>query len=279
MPETALSFQEAVFLASLPYRQSFYSHGAWRESKGPGSPEWNSLLKEFFLPAELKKAKEEAESYPAKGLYLRYARSSFPISALSFWDKSYPEALAHIYDPPLILFCWGAPCFQHKEYLAIVGTRRASPICKSAVHFFLERKKKEFLAKAPSPTPPSYKENLCIVSGLANGVDTLAHREAMEQGLSNIAVLGSGFFYTGPRSNLWMIREAEKKGLPFSLLSEFSPKKPGYPSHFPRRNRIIAGLSSSLALIQAPKKSGALITARYAIEEGRELFVFDHPPF
>ena len=278
MLESDLSFKEAVFLSKLPYRQSFYRRGGWQQSKGPGSPEWDSFLKEFFLARELRKAREEAQAYP-KEMKLKLEGLLFPVKTLSFWHSAYPHPLAHIYDPPPVLFLWGAPCLDYGEYLAVVGTRRANPLCKRAVHLFLEKKKREFLQKTSIASPTTPKEGLCIVSGLANGVDTLAHQSALAQGLGNIAVLGAGFFHAGPRANLGMIREADKKGLPFTLLSEFSPKTAGYSAHFPRRNRIIAGLCSTLALIQAPRRSGALITARYAIEEGRELLVFDHPFF
>ena len=266
-----ISFREALFLANLPYRRSFYAEGGWRRTGGPGSAEWNSFLKSFFLAAELKKAREEAQDYP-DNLNLKLAGRFSPITVLSFWDANYPQSLSHIYDPPPVLFCWGDPCFHYTHYLGVVGTRRASPLCETVVQLFLKQIKQEF-------TEYASKEELVIVSGLANGVDNLTHRAAIAQELGGIAVLGSGLFYASPRRNLAIIQEAYKKGVAFSLLSEFSPRTPAYPYHFPRRNRIIAGLSRAVALIQAPKKSGALITARYALEEGRDILVFDHSLF
>ena len=273
---SGLSLREALFLANLPYRQSFYANGGWRRTKGPGSAEWNSFLKNYFAAAELKRAEIESQDHSGS-LNLKLAGRYLAIRALSFWDADYPQALAHIYDPPPVLFCWGDPCFHYRQYLAIVGTRRASPLCESAVDLFIEQKKYEQQKQSTASGSP--KEELAIVSGLANGVDSLAHRAAIAHALGGIAVLGAGFFYAGPRRNLSIIQEAWKKGVPFSLLSEFSPRTPAYPHHFPRRNRIIAGLSQTLALIQAPKRSGALITARYALEEGRDILVFDHPLF
>ena len=98
-------------------------------------------------------------------------------------------------------------------------------------------------------------------------------------GIGGIGVLGSGLLYASPRTNLFIIKEAVKKNVPFALLSEFPPKMRPCPYNFPRRNRIISGMSSVVHLIQTPLKSGALITARYAIEEGRDLKVFDHDVF
>ncbi len=268
-----LKMKEAVFLASLPHRQSFFSYGGWKMTKGIDSDDWQEFIKTFFLPKDLRKAWQEAKSYPNKLTLNLYGRLA-EIKIISIWDKKYPQALANIFDPPPVLFLWGDEYLSYKDYLAIVGTRRASPICQAAIRALLNQIK-DLIHKSKLH---STKE-LAVVSGFALGVDSIAHRVAIELGIGGIGVLGSGLLYASPRTNLFIIKEAVKKNVPFALLSEFPPKMRPCPYNFPRRNRIISGMSSVVHLIQTPLKSGALITARYAIEEGRDLKVFDHDVF
>ncbi len=276
MPNPGLSLEEALFLSHLPYRRAVFHCGAWKQTNGPGSQEWNAFLKTFFLPKELAQARRQA-SLTGELSSLSIASYACPIEFLSFWDEAYPAQLAAIYDPPPILFSWGSKWTSYEKYLALVGTRAAHPLCKAATQAFIKEQKKMFLAGERNKGEAMGK--LCIVSGLALGVDRLAHMSAIEQGLPGIAVLGSGLNKASPIRNLDLIRSSFKKGAPFTLLTEFPPHTPACPMHFPRRNRIIAGLVEAVCVIQAPRKSGALITARYAMEEGRDVLVFDHPLF
>lgn len=148
--------------------------------------------------------------------------------------------------------------------VGVVGTRSPAPVAIGATEVWIE-----ILARS---TPEAV-----VISGFARGIDRIAHIAALKRGLATVAVLGSGLFHPVPRSNLDIVRHANRFGVPFTYVTEFPPDARAAPHHFPRRNRIIAGLSHTVVVMQAPEKSGALITARYAIEEGRDVGVFDHP--
>ena len=268
-----ISISEAVFLASLPLKRSIFAYGGWQCTAGPGSADWQSFLRDFFLPAELKKARKEASSYPSH-LKLSLVSHLLPVTAICFWDSEYPSALAASYDPPAVLFVWGNRWTDYENYLAMVGTRAASSLCEPVALGFIKQKKHELASKKSTRA-----QQLCIVSGLAYGVDRVCHLAAISQQLPGIAVLGSGLQHASPKHNLDIIRKAFTQDLPFTLLSEFAPYQQARPAHFPRRNRIISALCSATVVLQAPIRSGALITARYALEEGREVLVFDHPVF
>lgn len=171
-------------------------------------------------------------------------------------EDSYPELLKNIYDPPPILYYQGNLEINWQKSLAIIGSRRHS--------FYGEKVVKNLVGGLTN-------SGLSIISGLAIGIDSLAHQEALSNNLKTIAVLGSGLdkgvIY--PRSNQKLIKTIiEKQGL---LLSEFSPLTPPYSQNFPQRNRIIAGLSPKTLVIEAGEKSGSLITCRLALEEGRDV--------
>lgn len=177
------------------------------------------------------------------------------IKRISIKDKKYPRLLKEIKNPPKILYIKGefseSPCF------AIVGTRRCSPYGKQAT-----------LEIAGNLN----EAGLTIVSGMAKGIDSFAHKACLEKGGKTIAVLGTGIDERSiyPQENLRLAREIIKnKGM---LISEFPPGTPGYPSNFPQRNRIISGLSLGVLVVEAKQKSGSLITARYATLQNRKLF-------
>ncbi len=281
MGVSSLSFSEAVFLANLPYRKSFYIQGGWRKDKSPNHSDWRAFLNHFFLPKELALATKEAQKYTSP-YKLRIGSQFRPVSFLSFWDEKFPIRLANIYDPPPILFYWGDHWFDYRKYMAVVGTRRVTSLCRVATEIFIKAIKEKAQGEIDEVICPSQtQKNICIVSGLALGVDGIAHRAAVQYGLGNIAVLGAGLEYAGPRCNLEIVYKAlsEKSRAPFTLLTEFPPNQQARSYYFPRRNRIIAGLVESIFVMQAPEKSGALITARYGLEEGRDVLVFDHPLF
>lgn len=177
------------------------------------------------------------------------------IETIKIEDKEYPEILKKIKDPPKVLYVRGEipkePCF------AIVGTRKCSAYGKQIALEIAGD-----LAKA----------GLVIVSGMARGIDTFAHKGALERNGKTIAVLGTGLDEKSiyPKENLKLAREILKNG--GCLISEYPSGTPGYPSNFPARNRIISGLSLGVLVIEAKMKSGALITANWARAQKRKLF-------
>ncbi len=176
------------------------------------------------------------------------------IKWVTIFDKSYPKLLAQIYDPPVILYYRGKPDWNRKA-IAVVGTRRISS--------FGQRTTEEF-------TKGLVKEGLTIVSGLARGVDTEAHSTAIRGKGQTIAVLGSGLNNIYPPENRSLAKKiADGFG---AVISEFPPDYPSLPGNFPARDRIISGLSSAVLVIEAAEKSGSLITAKFALEQGREVF-------
>jgi DNA processing protein len=175
-------------------------------------------------------------------------------SVLTLVDPDYPLLLSHIIDPPLVLHYRGNLALLRRPALAIVGSRRASPYAINVA---------QQLARQLSPA------GLTIVSGLARGVDAASHEAALDAGGSTIAVLGTGIDVVYPRSNARLFRRIEADGL---LVTEFAPATPPVPQNFPVRNRIISGLSLGTVIVEATGRSGSLITARTAAEQGREVF-------
>jgi len=181
------------------------------------------------------------------------------INFVTWHDSDYPALLKEIYAAPYILYYQGdleALKGKGSARLAIVGSRKHSAYAEKIINNFL---------------PSLLDRNLEIISGLALGVDSLAHQITLCGGGRTIAVLGSGLDKTSiyPRINYRLSQKIIKnKGL---LISEFPPKTPALKQNFPQRNRIISGLSQATLVIEAKEKSGALITARYALEQNREV--------
>lgn len=179
------------------------------------------------------------------------------ISLTTILDGVYPKLLREISDPPFLIYSKGdlealeLPCF------AIVGTRAMSDYGKMAT---------------PQLTSDIARAGFAIVSGLAEGIDTLAHRACLEQGQKTIAVLGSGIDERAlfPQRNLALARKIIENG--GVLISEYAPGTHGSKFTFPQRNRIISGLSKGVLVIEADVISGALITARSALEQNRDVF-------
>lgn len=175
------------------------------------------------------------------------------IEICSIDDPSYPELLKQIPDPPPILYVKGE--FNSGDLrFAIVGSRRASFYGISVAERFGYE-----LASL----------GFCIVSGMARGVDSAAHRGALNAGGKTIAVLGSGLLNIYPPENKELAKEIASSG---ALISEFPLRTPPARENFPRRNRIISGLSCGVLVVEAGLRSGALITADLALEQGRDVF-------
>ena len=176
------------------------------------------------------------------------------IHLLSFQDDKYPQNLLHTFNPPSFLYIRGNFKERDRDAVAMVGTRRATIYGKMMV-----RKLARDLAK----------EGLTIVSGMARGVDTAAHLGALEAGGRTVAVLGCGVDVVYPPENRKLMTDIMESGV---VISEFPLGTPPEGINFPRRNRIISGLSKGVVVVEAPLRSGALITADFALEEGREVF-------
>ena len=174
-------------------------------------------------------------------------------------DPEFPELLSQIPDPPDMLFVRGTfePC--DSLAIAVVGARHATKAGQRIAHAFAEG-----LARA----------GLTIVSGLARGIDAAAHRGAINAGGRTIAVLGSGLRNIYPREHHQLVEDVICHG---AAVSELPPSTPPHAAAFPRRNRIVSGLSLGTIVIQASQRSGALITARLAGEQGRDVFALPGP--
>jgi len=173
---------------------------------------------------------------------------------VKYGDPDYPVNLLHIADFPKILFYKGNLSIANSRCVAIAGSRRTTQYGRSVAESIGRR-----LAE----------KNITVVSGMARGIDTCAHMGALESGGNTIAVLGCGIDVCYPRENNKLKEKIEKNGL---VLSEYPPGTEPRKYYFPQRNRIISGLSEAAVIVQAGTKSGALITAEYAIEQGKEVF-------
>lgn len=177
------------------------------------------------------------------------------IKYLTFGDENYPLMLRNIDNPPSVIYYKGNlfDCNLEKT-LAVVGSRRASTYAKDA------------LAKIVSELQNT---DICIVSGLATGIDTTAHVSALENNLKTIGVIASGFDFTYPAANKDLYRRIENGN--GAVVSEYYPTFEPLKFRFPQRNRIVSGLSYGTLVAEASLKSGALITSNLTLEQGREL--------
>jgi DNA processing protein len=166
----------------------------------------------------------------------------------------YPRRLRSIYDPPPLLFARGRLELLETVMISVVGTRRPSTYGMAAA----DRLSRDMAAMG-----------LTIVSGMAKGIDTSSHKAALEVGGSTVAVLGCGVDMVYPAENRKLADQIAEKGL---LLSEFAIGTPAYPQNFPIRNRVVSGLSAGVLVVEGARYSGSAITARLAMEQGRELF-------
>ena len=173
---------------------------------------------------------------------------------LTLESPDYPELLKSIYDPPPVLYYKGKNPKDLTPSLAVVGTRLASSYGKIAA---------ERLCGSLASM------GLCIVSGMARGIDTIAHKAALEAGGSTLAVFGCGLDLTYPPENGSLKKQIIERG---AILSEFPMSSKPDRNNFPARNRVISGLSHGTLVIEAGQKSGALITAQFSLEQGREVF-------
>lgn len=176
------------------------------------------------------------------------------ISLLTPYDSLYPFRLKHIPDAPTLLFCKGIEFLNHHKVISIVGTRDATSYGKKVVQNLIE----ELL-----------EQNPLILSGLAYGIDITAHKTAIEIGLPTIAICAGGIDMIYPKDHAHIAEKITKHG---GLITEYPIGTKIEVYQFPARNRIVAGMTDAVVVIEAPKKSGALITAIYANDYNREVF-------
>lgn len=182
------------------------------------------------------------------------------IKWMSLFDEDYPKLLFQIYDPPVVFYYKGEILPQDDKAIAIVGTRKMTGYGKTVTEQF---------------TRDLISAGLTIVSGLAWGVDSQAHKSAIDALGRTLAVLGGGLNQIYPPENSMLAQNiVEGHG---AVISEFPPDFPSMPGNFPSRNRIISGLSLATLVTEAAEDSGSLITARVALEQGREVFAVPGP--
>jgi len=182
------------------------------------------------------------------------------LQLLSLHDAAYPIRLRSIYDPPCLLYIRGRfPAVDELPAIAVVGTRKASPYgirCAEDLAFGLA------------------DGGAVVVTGLARGIDSAAAQGALRAGGIVIGVLGGGVDVIYPRENGWLFDDVAAAGC---LISEYPPGTEPLPGHFPIRNRIMSGLSVAALVVEAPARSGALITAGMALDQGRDVFAVPGP--
>ncbi|HUE86946.1 MAG TPA: DNA-processing protein DprA [Vicinamibacterales bacterium] len=181
------------------------------------------------------------------------------VEAIAIGDARYPRLLSVISDPPPMLWVRGHAAILPRPGVALVGSRAATPYA---------------LAMAKRLSMDLVAAGVVVVSGLARGVDSSAHAAAVSASGQTVGVLGCGIDRIYPAEHRELARDMEVAG---AIVSEFPPGVPPLPHHFPLRNRIISGLSLAVVVVEAPEKSGALITASAAAEQGRDVMVLPGP--
>lgn len=175
------------------------------------------------------------------------------VTVVAFGEEKYPESLSVYGDMPLLLYCKGNAALLNSESLAVVGTRYPT-------HYGI-RATKEFVTELSA--------RFCIVSGMARGIDSLAHETALENGARTVAVLGCGVDVVYPAENAELYRDIVSNGL---VVSEFPLGANADAGNFPTRNRIISGLSRAVLVPEAGEKSGTLHTVNYAVKQGKTVY-------
>ena len=178
---------------------------------------------------------------------------------IKFTDACYPDSLNLIYDPPAFFYSVGEIKPRDTKAIAIVGSRRPDGYGRMVTQRL---------------TAGLVKNGFTIVSGLAKGIDTIAHKSALQNGGRTISVLGSGLDHVYPYENRNLFDEIKLNG---AVISEFEPGTRPESVNFPKRNRVISGLALGVLVIQATEKSGSLITADFALEQNREIFAVPGP--
>lgn len=205
------------------------------------------------LPAGVARSIEAGSVFEDAVDQQRLMRAS-GVELVTYYDDRYPLLLKQIYDPPVVLFARGNLDLMQGPNVAIVGTRRPTAYGTAVADRFSRE-----LCEA----------GLTIVSGMARGIDTAAHKAALAVEGKTVAVLGCGVDVVYPAENKNLLAQIARDGL---VLSEYPMRSPGYPQNFPVRNRIVSGLCHGVMIVEGAQYSGSAITARLALDQGREVF-------
>lgn len=222
---------------------------------------WEAPVEELApLPGFSEVATKIASSRSEKAIDRELAQAKkLGVRIVTLFDPDYPPLLREIETPPAVLYTKGVVTIDTTRTIAIVGTRRASRYGRAVAQRLAE---------------DLGRLGLVVVSGLALGIDTAAHRGALKARAQTVAVLGSGFLHLYPASNKGFAEQIAKSG---TLVSEYPLDTRPAKWTFPQRNRVLSGLSRGVIVVEAPERSGALITARFALEQGREVFAVPGP--
>lgn len=215
------------------------------------------IIKQMDLPSEL--IKSALTAFYDQQAEAKITRIKKQCQIISFFDQVYPQKLREIYRPPLILFAQGNLKLLQENVITIVGSRQATDYSQLVLNKIV---------------PQLVKSNFVIASGLAMGVDVMAHSATLNNGGKTIAVIGNGLNHFYPERNSQIQRQIINEGL---VLSEYLPDTPPRPFRFPERNRILAGIANSVIVTEAKEKSGSLITANIALQENRNIYAVPGP--
>jgi DNA processing protein len=241
---------DLINLVALSLLPPWYGLPAAERLRGGDPP---AVILEDLADHAARDEPDKASTLRAKAAAAVARAAAAAMTPLVWSDPAYPVALTTIADPPPVLWVRGRVEVLSAPSVAIVGSRAASPYG---------------LSVAAQLAGDLAARGLVIVSGLARGIDSAAHRGALAAAGVTVAVLGSGVDVIYPREHAPLAGDIEKEG---AVISELVPGTPPLPMFFPRRNRIISGLSRAVVVIEASDKSGSLITARCALEQGRDV--------
>src|SRR5258705_2684616 len=211
-------------------------------------------LESCHLPAHVAQSIVKKEAFKRAEKELAGIQKIAGCSLVNWTDPEYPQTLLQIYDPPILLYVRGDPQVLNLPSLSVVGTRRPTPYCTQMA----QRLGPELAARG-----------LVVVSGIARGIDAIGHQGAMHANWHAIGVLGTGTDVCYPKENKKLYERVLERG---AIISEFPLHTHPAPENFPVRNRIVAGMPLGVVVVEGAQYSGSLITARLAMEFGREVF-------
>ncbi|HDX9609179.1 TPA: DNA-protecting protein DprA [Bacillus toyonensis] len=233
------------------------------DSELKGIYNFNQKQIEHYTGISPKKSAELVNFLQTSNLsqYISYLERN-QIFYVTIWDENYPQLLREIQDPPFVLYGKGEKNFLNRvNKLAVVGTREPSLYGRESMEFILH---------------PLLEREWLIVSGFAKGIDTISHEVTVRKHRPTIAILGHGLSYMYPKENRRLYEKWEEYIL---LLTEYPPHYAPKKWYFPKRNRIISGISKGVLVVEAKSRSGSLITADLALEQNREVFALPGPIF
>lgn len=214
---------------------------------------YNSSIEAYIPSSTSKTILHDLHSIHLLNVIQQYEKLG--ISMITIFDPEYPPMLRETFKPPWVLYAKGdVSLLTAEKLLAVVGSRQATLCGKKSIELLF---------------PKLIEHQVVVVSGLAVGIDSYAHQTAIKLGGHTVGVIAGGFYHLYPKENEKLAQEMMKGHL---VISEYPPNTLPQKWHFPMRNRIIAGISQGTLIVEAKKNSGSLITANYAVHEGRDVF-------